>query len=102
MATRDAWQKHVERWVASELTAAQYGARAGVNPRTLVYWKWRLGRERRGVAAASTDLARFIEVQAVRDTGFEVELAGGRRVRVPSSFDAAALRRLLDVLEGAS
>jgi len=54
------------------------------------------------VAAASTDLARFIEVQAVRDTGFEVELAGGRRVRVPSSFDAAALRRLLDVLEGAS
>jgi hypothetical protein len=32
----------------------------------------------------------------------EVVLAGGRRVRVPSSFNVAALRRLLSVLEEVS
>jgi len=33
---------------------------------------------------------------------FELELAGGRRLRVPASFDATTLRRLLEVLEAVS
>jgi hypothetical protein len=41
-----------------------------------------------------------VEVQAVpRDGRFELDLGAGRCLRVPASFDAAELRRLLEVLE---
>jgi hypothetical protein len=41
-----------------------------------------------------------VEVHAApHDARFELELGAGRRLRVPASFDAAELRRLLDVLE---
>jgi hypothetical protein len=35
---------------------------------------------------------------ALSGAPFEVELVSGDRVRIPSSFDAASLSRLLDVL----
>jgi hypothetical protein len=42
----------------------------------------------------------FVEVQAVpRDGRFELDLGAGWRLRVPASFDATELRRLLEVLE---
>jgi hypothetical protein len=61
MAARDRWREHVEQWISSGLTAAEYGDRAGVNPRTLSYWKWRLGRESGG-STTSTSVATFVEV----------------------------------------
>jgi hypothetical protein len=102
MAARDQWRKHIEQWAASGLTAAQYGEKAGVNPRTLTYWKWRLGRERGEGASPKGAVATLVEFRAPEDTRMELILSGGRRVRVPTSFDAPALRRLIDVLEGAS
>jgi hypothetical protein len=102
MSARDWWREHVEQWAASGLTAAQYGERAGVNPRTLGYWKWRLGRDARACVASRTALAAFVEVRPTEDRRFELELAGGRRVRVPASFDSAALRQLIEALEGQS
>jgi hypothetical protein len=101
MATRDRWRERVEEWTSSGLTAAQYGNRAGVNPRTLSYWKWRLGQESRE-RATSTSVARFVEVHPREAAHFELELRGGRRLRVPASFEEPALRRLLEFLEGAS
>ncbi len=101
MATRDRWREHVEQWTSSGLKAAEYGNRAGVNPRTLSYWKWRLGRESRG-GTTSSSVASFVEVRPREAAHFEVELRGGRRLRVPASFDEAALRRLVEFLEGAS
>jgi hypothetical protein len=58
-------------------------------------------------ATASHDpeaaLSKIIEVRPARllaaDDRFEVRLADGRSVGVPSSFDADALGRLLRVLE---
>jgi hypothetical protein len=49
-------------------------------------------------------LARIVEVRTAAmpaDTRFEIEF-GGRRVRVPASFDEMGLRRLLRVLETAA
>ena len=86
MSTRDRWREHVEQWASSGLTAAQYSGRAGVNPRTLTYWKWRLGQERRE-RATSTAVATFVEVRPREEARFELELRGGRRLRVPPSFD---------------
>ncbi len=37
-SSRDEWAKRVERWVDSGLTAAEFGAEAGINPRTLTFW----------------------------------------------------------------
>ena len=43
MAARDRWREHVEQWISSGLTAAEYCDRAGVNPRTLSYLEVALG-----------------------------------------------------------
>jgi hypothetical protein len=119
---REEWAKRVERWRDSGLSCAEFAAELGINPRTLTYWKWMLNKEARGEkrvwrtrktraprvrgAAASEhpwpdpSVAGLVEVQAApRDGRFELELGAGRRLRVPASFDATDLRRLLDVLE---
>ena len=120
--TREEWAKRVERWRDSGLTAAEFAAELGINARTLIYWKYMLGKEARGEqrvgpsrkarqrrvarklaskASASNPIATgLVEVQAVsRDERFELELGTGRRLHVPRTFDAAELRRLLEVLE---
>lgn len=103
MGTRDKWREHIEQWTSSGLTAAQYSERAGVNPRTLAYWKWRLGRDgRASFGSSSAAVAAVVQVRAPEERWFELELSGGRRLRVPASFDSATLRRLIGVLEGTS
>jgi len=42
---REVWAKRVERWADSGLTCREFSSEIGVNPRTLIYWKWRLGKE---------------------------------------------------------
>ena len=42
--SREVWAKRVERWEASDLTAKEFAAELGVNPRTLSHWKWMLGK----------------------------------------------------------
>ena len=119
---REEWAKRVERWRDSGLTCPEFAAELGVNPRTLTYWKWVFEREARGekrvwspkrnkavreqpVASGASPSAPsvssgLVEVHAVpRDGRFELDLGAGRRLLVPASFDAAELRRLLEVLE---
>lgn len=120
---REEWAKRVDRWRSSGLTCAEFAAEVGVNARTLTYWKWMLTKEARGEkrawpsrkakkprapravvrvgpSSSSPAVAGFVEVEtAPRDGRFELELGAGRRLRVPPSFDAAELRRLLEVLE---
>ena len=120
---REEWAKRVERWRDSGLTCAEFAAEVGVNPRTLTYWRWVLGKEARGEkrawpsrkqegrarhATANTAPAtpapkpppKFVELRTVPTDGrFELELGSGRRLRVPASFDATELGRLLDALE---
>jgi hypothetical protein len=118
---REEWAKRVERWRDSGLKCAEFAAEVGINPRTLTYWKWVLGKEARGEkrawpsrkggkrraqpapasgASSSAVVSGFVEVQAVpRDGRFELDLGAGWRLRVPASFDATELRRLLEVLE---
>jgi hypothetical protein len=64
------------------------------------FYAWRREIRLRDAAAGT-----FVAVQVVPDdepsprSPFEVLLAGGRTLRVPPGFDAAALRQLLAVLE---
>lgn len=90
-----------------------FAARVGVAQGTLAWWGHELrcrgaARERRGrespallpvrvVAAAATPCAPSADAG-----GYEVVLAGGRRVlRVPAGFDVAAVRALVMAVEGA-
>lgn len=106
-ATRAEWQKRVERWRDSGLSAEQFAAELGINAGTLKYWKYMLGK----AARAQTPKTSFVEVAPsapqtatvvtlAPETSFVVEVGATRRLRVPANFDAVALRRLLDVLEG--
>jgi transposase len=109
--SREEWAKRVERWKDSGLTAKEFASELGVNPRSLVFWKWQLGK---AVAKApkaspvpatsrSTAMLPLVELSpAPTSSHFELELAGGRRLAIPSTFDADALRRLISVLEKAS
>ena len=109
-ASRDEWSKRVERWRESGLSGEEFATEIGVNTSSLRNWGWRLAAEkRRGERRPSTKsepLVEFIEVVSPAIVAppisagavFEVVLASGATVRVPSGFDGAALRRLLDAV----
>ena len=110
---REVWVKRVARWHDSGLSAREFAAELGVSHHTLTSWKSRLKREngrdtsRRKLTAtmAASDgrvQVPFVEVAAsslseVAPECFEIERSGWQ-VRIPQSFDADALRRLLSVL----
>lgn len=98
------WRKRVERWRESGLSAEQFASEVGINAGTLRFWQSKLRKLARDDAAAPkarAPQASFVEVRSTStaDHTFELELDRGRRLRVPASFDAGALVRLLDVLE---
>ena len=97
--SREQWQERVAQWRSSGLTAREFAARNRVKVHTLRHWAWKLGREVGDVPSLAR-VPELIEIHArpAADDRFEIEL-GGRRVRVPPSFDADALRRLLAALE---
>jgi hypothetical protein len=115
-ATREKWAKHVERWKGSGLSVTEFAAEAGINARSLSWWRWHLSkgdaavkpRRRRRSPETSVAVTRsaqvspitFVEMTASppRD-GLEVVLPSMVRVCVRPGFDAPTLVRLLDVLE---
>lgn len=113
---REQWRKRVQRWQDSGLTAEEFAQETGLNVGTLRHWKYTLDKEVRGAHRAEPaerpgaeqpprrpqPTLPLVEVQTTAgpaDGRFKVELARGRRLRVPASFEAQALRRLLLVLE---
>ena len=106
-SNRRAWAERVAAWKASGLTCKEFARQAGINPRTLSWWKWRLGSESRrgsgGIARAANATATqltFVEVDAAPLAGAPIELVleDGVVVRVPVGFDADTLREVLTVL----
>jgi hypothetical protein len=117
---REEWAKRVERWRDSGLTTAEFAAELGINPKTLTYWAWTLKREASGkkrvwpskkamgartmVGAGATTAKSgpaFVELPRHGSSArFELEVRG-RRLHIPSAFDAQQLRALLEILETA-
>ena len=109
--SRETWAKRVERWQASDLTAKEFAAEIGVNPRTLSHWKWILGKgdaskKRRPESPkkrrSTSEVVSFTELaieEPRRASSIEVVVDARRVVRVDSSFEADTLARVLDVLE---
>jgi hypothetical protein len=107
--SRAEWQKRIERWRDSALSAEQFAAELGINAGTLKYWKYRIGKESTGSVAAEQSprpskaprAASLVEVQSTTITSspFVLELGQDRRLQIPSQFDVSALERLLSLLE---
>jgi hypothetical protein len=73
-----------------------------VSEGSLRWWKWRLASDASNGATRKPEVAplTFVEMTtAVPRDVLEVVLTTGVRIRVPADFDAAAIERLLDVLE---
>jgi hypothetical protein len=107
---RAEWQKRIERWRDSGLTAEQFAAELGINAGTLKFWKYRIGKDAAvGVVTKPTPRAKkgpraesLVEVHTatmVASSPFVLELGKDRRLQIPSQFDASALERLLSLLE---
>jgi len=95
--TRPEWTGLVREWQSSGLSQKAFAQRKGIAVTTLSWWSCRLRRE-------AQEQAGLVAVDVVDDVAagsvdFRVELAGGRTVLVPASFDAVALRRLVRALE---
>jgi len=116
-AKRSEWAKRIAGWEASGESAAEYAKKHSWNPRTLVWWRRQIVREKtkaeveKGFVeimpadktfAAKMPVPKAIEM--LSDPGqphdsVEVILRSGRILRIRTGGDAGALRTLLGVLE---
>jgi transposase len=108
-ATQKTWAERITRWEQSGQTAKVFAAQEGVSAQSLSWWKWKLGQEatdEKAARRAQVVPLSFVRLEptACEDASealpLEVVLTDGRVVRVPSRFDAQALRRLVVALEG--
>ena len=93
------------RWQASGLDAATFSRRERCNPRTLTYWRWRLGQSTSVPARRAPPRAvAFVEVvtpvtSPAPDVPVEVVLPAGYRLRLSPSVTTGLLHTVLTVLE---
>ncbi len=114
--SREQWLRDVLEWRTSGQTAAEYAVARGIRAKTLTQWASVLRDEvTRAEQAPRGGPESFLPVRVVEaarkvrgpndspgqvSAEFEVVLGNGRSVRVPSAFNADALCRLLDAVEG--
>jgi hypothetical protein len=95
--SRGEWQKRIERWRDSGLTAEQFAAELGINAGTLRFWKYRLGKDAAAgvIVKAAQRLTKspraelLVEVHAataattIASSPFVLELGEARRFADP-------------------
>lgn len=94
-ATQDRWRAHVAAWATSGLTCKTYAAKARINPRTLTWWKSKLG----AAASAFVEVTAQVAAATEPEVGVLEVVVGRSLLRVRGRVDADALARVLDVLE---
>lgn len=97
------WRALIGEQERSGLSVGEFARRRGVSRATLYWWRSQLSRR---VGRRRTPKLVAVEVVGIEDGdasngAFEVELTGGRRLRVPARFDAEALSRLIVAVERA-
>jgi hypothetical protein len=113
------WRRVLADWRGSGLSRAAYCRQRGISYATLNFWKSRIegsavggrttaARRRRQAKPGSVSQSRFVELAVATGAGavasvaadsagagYEIVLAGGRRLRVPRGFDVDEVTRLL-------
>lgn len=128
--SRAQWEQEVNRWRASGQSAQQYATENGLNAGTLAWWASRIdpsktGRGGQRSAHHRSQLPAFLPLKVTpavhdggslaatavarqpaqphsnrRSAGVSLVVGNGRSVQLDVDFDAATLRRVIDVLEG--
>lgn len=102
--TEDEARQVLVAWEESGLELTPFAIGEGLDPQRLTRWRRRLA----ATAAPTFEeiVPQVITATIASDTAagmererFEIVLPSGRVVRVPESFDASALRRLLSVVD---
>ena len=97
------WRAVILEQERSGLSVGEFARRHGISAATMYWWRSRLSRRRRRGGTAKLVAVEVVESKEVDpssgERGFELELAGGRRLHVPSRFDAGALSRLIAAVE---
>ena len=96
-ATQKRWQAHVAAWTTSGLTCKAYAAKVRVNPRTLTWWKSKLGRW--AAPASFVEVTDQVAAVVVPEAGVLEVVVGRTLLRVRGQVDVDTLARVLDVLE---
>lgn len=120
--TRATWEKRVERWRDSGLSAAEYSRELGISARSLKWWGWKLSVDvqsvapkkeprkvrkvrspRRAPATPTVTPLTFVEMApaavAPAATPIDIVLRTGVQLRVSVGFDTPTLERVLDIVE---
>jgi transposase-like protein len=107
--TRRRWTAEEARqalvtWEESGLELTAFAIGEGLDPQRLTRWRRRLAATGSPTFEEVTPFVAMATIEgdaAASDTRerFEIVLPSGRVVRVPESFDASALRRLLAVVD---
>ena len=97
------WRALVREQESSGRSVQEFARGRGLSPATIYWWRSRLRREgsKRGehMQLAPVTVLRSPTSARSGAESFEIELANGRRLRVPADFDGEALGRLLTTLE---
>ena len=101
-ATQAERDEHVRAWEASGLSSRAYAARAGINPNTLVSWRWQQrgpGKARKASPARRLEFIELGQPSGPSEVDRTIELrVADIAVRVPDGFEPATLRGILSVL----
>ena len=98
------WRDLIACWQRSGLSVRAFCQRQRLAVPSFYAWRRTL-RQRDGQAQPASASVTFVPVQIRHDSPderppLELVLASGRCLRIPPGFDPAALRALLDLLEG--
>ena len=85
------WQKRFEEQKRSELSVAAWCKREGIAANKFHYWRQRLSERNE-----AGEPGRFMKLGGVEPV--ELHIGERLRIRVPANFEAASLKRLLEVL----
>jgi transposase len=89
----------MKRWEKSELEAAEFAQREGLEAKLLCWWRWKL----RSSEVLPPAEPQFLPVHVVAPSPplvaklIEIALPNGSVVRVPPGFDPATLERVLAI-----
>jgi hypothetical protein len=92
------WRRRLKEWRSSGLSVRFFCGRHRLSEPSFYAWRRELAK-RDAQRPAFVPVTVVGEEDAAAGALLELELAGGRRLRVPADFDAVTLRRLLAVLE---
>lgn len=100
------WAEQLAAWAQSGLSQAEFCRQRELKGGTFAWWKRQLQKRDGGRLTqrrrTATPPARFVEVRlpvAHSGTAYEVMLARGRSIRVPSAFDPQVLSQLIATVE---